>query len=307
MSPPTQTNEEGLGSEEIAAVLAVAELGGFRRAAIQIGVGQSAVSRRVRKLEDRIGISLFERSSTGARLTNAGCEFVSRARTIRREISAALLNARSAGTAKAGTLKVGTMLSFSEGPPRNLVQTFRNKCPRVGLYMFERGRGQMLTMLSHRALDAVFVLGEPKRAQVDYFVFAEFPIFMAVASDHRSAAWPSFAWADVGQEKFLVSDRGSGPDIRDFIIRNGSTPGRSLDIASHNIGHDGIMSLVGLGYGIAVVGHYATGGNYPNVNFVPLNETMSCSLIWRPENDNPALRRFISLARVEAKRNGALS
>lgn len=67
------------------------------------------------------------------------------------------------------------------------------------------------------------------------------------------------------------------------------------------------MNLVGLGFGVSLVPDHWRGDQYPNVIFVPIGdvgETVPLSLTWRPENDNPALRRFISLARIEARRNG---
>ncbi len=60
--------------------LLVAEHLSFSRAAQVLGVRQSAVSRRVRALEDKLGVSLFERDSTGVRLTEAGRRFLERTR-----------------------------------------------------------------------------------------------------------------------------------------------------------------------------------------------------------------------------------
>ena len=59
----------------------VADHHSFRKAATALGVHQSAIGRRVRSLEDAIGVSIFERRSGGAYLTCAGTEFVA---TIRR-------------------------------------------------------------------------------------------------------------------------------------------------------------------------------------------------------------------------------
>ena len=56
--------------------LLVAEHLSFSRAAQVVGVQQSAVSRRVRALEDQLGVSLFERDFTGVRLTEAGRRFL---------------------------------------------------------------------------------------------------------------------------------------------------------------------------------------------------------------------------------------
>ena len=60
-------------------MLAVAEAGGFHKASALLNVGQSAITRRVQKLEDALGVSLFERHPTGARLTRAGAAFAARA------------------------------------------------------------------------------------------------------------------------------------------------------------------------------------------------------------------------------------
>ena len=78
-----------LSMHDLEIILAVAEAGSFRRAALQMGKGQSAVSRRIQRLEDEFGASIFERRSTGARLTNAGVLFVESSRRILREYQAA--------------------------------------------------------------------------------------------------------------------------------------------------------------------------------------------------------------------------
>ncbi len=70
------------------------------------------------------------------------------------------------------------------------------------------------------------------------------------------------------------------------------------------------MTLIGLGLGVSFVADHWRVVQYPNVSFVPIgdvDDTIPISLTWRPENDNHALRRFISPARIEAKKYGVLS
>ncbi len=59
----------------------------FSRAAQVLGIQQSAVSRRVRALEDKLGVSLFERDASGIRLTEAGRRFLDRSRSALAEMS----------------------------------------------------------------------------------------------------------------------------------------------------------------------------------------------------------------------------
>ena len=108
--------------------------------------------------------------------------------------------------------------------------------------------------------------------------------------------------------KFVVSAREPGPEIHDYIVRRVSDLGRRARVERHRLGREGIMNLVGLGLGVSLVADHWRGVGYPGVVFVPIgekDERVPFSLSWRPENDNPALRRFLSLARAAAK--GALS
>ena len=61
---------------DLQTMLAVAEAGSFRKASQSLQVGQSAITRRVQKLENALGVSLSERQATGARLTVAGWSFM---------------------------------------------------------------------------------------------------------------------------------------------------------------------------------------------------------------------------------------
>ena len=85
----------------ISQALLVAENLSFSRAAQVLGVRQSAVSRRVRALEDRLGVSLFERDTNGVRLTEAGRRFLDKARSGIAEIDHAVKVAASAEIGRA--------------------------------------------------------------------------------------------------------------------------------------------------------------------------------------------------------------
>ena len=61
------------------------------------------------------------------------------------------------------------------------------------------------------------------------------------------------------------------------------------------------MHLVALGFGISLVSEAAISTHYPDIVFRPLatsEDVLAYSAVWLPGNDNPALRRFLSLART---------
>jgi DNA-binding transcriptional LysR family regulator len=86
----------------IGQALLVAEHLSFRQAAGALGVRQSAVSRRIRSLEDILGVSLFERHHGGVRLTVAGARFLDLAHFALLQLDQAVQAAGAAGRGESG-------------------------------------------------------------------------------------------------------------------------------------------------------------------------------------------------------------
>lgn len=273
-------------------------------------MGQPALSRRIRRLEDAIGLSLFERSSTGVRLTAGGRRFAESARTLLNGFDLAIDDAHKHGTAVRGYLRVGLIASLSRGVLRELFIAFLDKCPEIEVSIQELDRTELLTLLAQREIDAVVAAGHPKPELGDGILLHRERIYLAVSEDHPFADRSRISWEDARCASFIVNAHEPGPEIHDYIIRNAADLGVSVFVRRLNVGREGIMNLVGLGLGVSLVADHWRGVSYPNVRFVPIgddNERVPFSLTWRPENDNPALRRFISLARIEAKKNGVSS
>src|SRR3954465_6167924 len=87
---------------------AVARLGGMGRAARELNTVQSNVTQRVRRLEESLGVALFERSRAGARLTAAGQRLMPYAARLGALLEEAARAARDDGTAR-GTLSIGSL------------------------------------------------------------------------------------------------------------------------------------------------------------------------------------------------------
>ena len=257
-----------------------------------------------------LGVSLFERRTTGARLTRAGRRFSTQMLGIVADIQVAVSDAHEAGVANDGCVRLGLIASISKGAVRNVLNAFLKEHGGVALQFIEADRRNLLIQLSHREIDAVIASGEPASDADGSLLLTREELFVAISSDAALARRRHLVWKDVSDESFIVSDQEPGPEIHDYILRRISDLGRSANVRRHGLGREGIMNLVGLGLGISLVADHWRGVQYPNVTFVPIgdeDETIPFSLVWRPENDNPALRRFISLARIEAKRNGAPS
>ena len=97
--------------EELRTFVEVADASGITAAAVRLGVAKSVVSRRLIKLEARLGVQLLARTTRGAALTEAGVTFRDHAARVCAEMDLAVEAVRPAGELR-GRLRVAAPLSF---------------------------------------------------------------------------------------------------------------------------------------------------------------------------------------------------
>src|SRR5690606_30648804 len=93
---------------------AVADAGGFPRAADRLHISQPPLSRQMTALEDELGVRLFDRGPRGVRLTPAGQAFLDGVRGTLRGLDQARIKAQAAGRGEIGTLSVRSEEHTSE-------------------------------------------------------------------------------------------------------------------------------------------------------------------------------------------------
>jgi DNA-binding transcriptional LysR family regulator len=135
-------------------------------------------------------------------------------------------------------------------------------------------------------------------------------IFAVLPEDHRLSGTDTVDWEALTNEHFIVSRDAPGPEIHDYIVRRLADLGHSPSVERHGVGRETLMHLVALGFGISLISEAGTGTCYPEVVFRPLvrseEDVLPFSAVWLPGNDNPALRRFVSLARSLSSSRPAL-
>jgi DNA-binding transcriptional LysR family regulator len=112
---PSKPNRRpsGINPTSIESALLVVDHLSLRGAARELGVGQTAMTRRIAALEDALGVSLFERGRTGVKVTNAGARFFQQAREAFRQLEQAYRNAGAAGEGATGELSIGIVSSVA--------------------------------------------------------------------------------------------------------------------------------------------------------------------------------------------------
>lgn len=288
--------------DTLRAFVAVAEAAGFRRASRIVGAKQSVLSRRVSDLEDMLGTSLFERTREGVQLTHAGSRFLREVRPVFTGLDSAIRIARSAGAAAEGCISIGTVASISSGFLYALLRGWRSAHGAVGI-QFEAGLAQEhIGRVVARQLDLAIVAGSPSSPEYETDVLWSEAVFVALPGQHALSGRDSVELEELQKQCFLVTRQPPGPDVHDWILRRFSNLGSSPTIDEQSVGRETLFSMIGLGFGITFASSAETAIHYPNVSFVQVEgEMLPFSFVWSAANDNPALRRFLSEARLLAR------
>ncbi|GGF45606.1 LysR family transcriptional regulator [Aliidongia dinghuensis] len=161
------------------------DLGGFNRAAGQIGRSQSAVSQQIRKLEDQVGEPLFRKQGRGLVPTEAGDLVLAYARRILDLNDEAVVALR--GRAIEGAVRFGLAADFAEAWLPLALGQFRRAHPAVRVEAVVDGNRHLLARLDRGELDLVLALGNGTRA--DAYRLARLPmVWIGPAVDRPGAA-----------------------------------------------------------------------------------------------------------------------
>jgi LysR family nitrogen assimilation transcriptional regulator len=123
--------------EDLRAFVVVARHGSFAQAAADLCVAQSALSKRVRRLEDRMGAPLLERRARGVVLTEAGHAFLVRAQRLVDEVADLERNLSSSVQTPAGEVRIALPQRTAGllAPP--VIERCRRELPLVNLHVLE--------------------------------------------------------------------------------------------------------------------------------------------------------------------------
>ncbi len=125
---------------ELDAVVAVARRRAFRGAAIDLGMSATALSHAVAKLEGRLGVRLFNRTTRSVSLTEAGRLFVAQVTPAIEEIRGAMGAVRSQKDTPSGTLRINSAPQNARQVLDPLVFEFMRRYPEMSIDLVTEGR-----------------------------------------------------------------------------------------------------------------------------------------------------------------------
>lgn len=273
----------------------------LRQAAETLGIKQPTLSRRLRDLEYKLGVTLFKRTTGGTRPTIEGQEFLDAARRIVDDTEALAARLKTHSRGESGRLTIGIHTSLSAGNLRATLLDHRSRFPDVKTHLVDGLSDHLISDLASSAIDVAFVAeANPRWSDRSLLLWSE-RVVAALPANHPLTGRDVVHWGELRREPLLMSQRGPGPEFHKLLISKMGDSDR-CPLLRHDVVLDRLLSLVGVSWGILLALESATGAAYPGVTFREVHDAegptrLSFRAYWRQDNRNPSLRPLLGLLR----------
>lgn len=195
---------------DLQAFRAVVEKGGFRRAADSIRITQSALSRRVEKLETALGVKLFERTTRKVSLTNVGRAFLPQVERLLDDLDLALLSVGDGGALRTGTLTIACVPSAAYYFMPHAIRSFHAQYPKVKIKLIDASANEVSAAVASGEADFGVSFAGNLAPEIEFSALMEERYVIACRRDHVLASRASVTWAEAYTHDYITLDRSSG-------------------------------------------------------------------------------------------------
>ncbi len=256
-------------------ILEVARQLHFTRAAEEICVGQSSLSHQIAKLEDELGVKLFDRTTRKVYLTPAGEEFVNCAQRILSEINTAKQCMASYSGVLHGTLHVGTITTLTNLDFGSIVASFHQIHPGLNLDIAQEGSYKLIEMLLACEIEIALLTMPPndRYENIEFVHLADDEYVLLVSANHRFAVRKSIDLAEAAEEKFIFHRKDQS--MYDICLQACQQAGFSPKIVCNSSGSSISFALIGAGMGIGFFPKAdVRASRFSNITSVKLNKSI---------------------------------
>ncbi|PKA44869.1 LysR family transcriptional regulator [Rhizobium sullae] len=284
--------------------IAVAEELHFGRAAARLGMAQPPLSQSIKRLEERLGFPLFERTQRAVRLTAAGRVFLEEARRTIAQSEDAVRLARRAASDDLAQISIAFVSAALYRLLPQAIRAFHEIWPDTTIRLDERPTEAQLAGLAGGDIDLGFF--HPPIKTVDGLaveLIHRDKLIVAVPSHHPLAALNFCRLADLAGHDFIMFPHQQGPTLHGKITNACRAAGFVPNIVQEARQMHTILSLVAAGLGVSLVPTGATTMRIAGVAFIPLVDTPAdiaweMAIGWQPRGARKALRNFLEVVRT---------
>lgn len=293
--------------QQINYFISVAENLSFTKAARKHFITQPALSRHISAMERELGFSLFVRTKTGIRLTDAGAYLLDRFKTLSRSYDDAVKEAAGLGSGRNGVINFGRSSSFAfDLRSLQCISDFMAENSDVDFSVNNVSREKLIFSIESGELDAAFTYLDYAHersfgSKIGRMIIGTEPICIAVSKVSPLAYKDDLTIQELQESKLIVVRLPSEapPEITENnqslqLYLHGNPNPRILYADSV----EDLTAQVESGIGLTFVpsGHPVCSSPLVRLLEAPDTTTQKRVILWNQENSNPVLRKFTAHA-----------
>ena len=288
------------GFELIQSFVILAEELNFRRSAELLNVDQSALSRRIRKLEGLLGFALFDRSTHDVSLTPAGRIFYEDNAHLLADYAGSIEKARLVAEGKDGVLRIGH-LTFAAArliPPA--VTLFQEKNPSVHVHMQSMRTPVQKLALASGEIDLGYMGGPFEHREFESILLKSDPLYVVMPSGHPLAEKRELDPADLKGLDLVWGGRIKCESYSKRLDELFNSEGVRLQYGFEAPNPVSITGYVLAGGGVTIFPKGICDLFGPGLEFRPIAHpdfAVPIILVWQRANRTKAVRSFIEVAK----------
>lgn len=271
----------------------------FRRAAQRLNLGQPALSRSIKWLEQEVGTELLARTTRNVRLTEAGKAFLTECEIALERIEQAPLIAKQAADGARGHLGIAYNDFAISGPLPFLLERFRRTYPNVHVDLFHMPTAQQKTAIIESRVDVGFLIGPFHGREIQTKLITREDFFVVLPAGHRLAGQGVIQLEQLADQPFVVGSETSWGAFRPILIDMCASAGFVPKIVQEASTSDGILGLIAAKVGITIYPECVRTYQRANVIIVPLegvDAQVDTLMAWSSKDGvTPAVANFTKL------------
>lgn len=284
----------------------VAERESFTRASEDLLIAQPALSAQVAKLEEELGVALFERVGRRVRLTQSGKLVLEQAKRALAASDDVAQAARFGARGLVGRLAIGYIRAFPFREMTRVLRAFRRRRPGVALDLRELSTSAQLAAVRSGELDCGFIRIPDGFSDDDLttLVIVSNPPVIVVPAGHRFAKRRSIRLQELAREDWIVISRAAGEAFYDTIIASCAAAGFAPRITQEAGDGRIVLGFVAAGLGVSIVMAAARDLGVRGVHYIPLTPsapTFRFGIVLRRDGRSAALSALLAEVQADAR------
>jgi DNA-binding transcriptional LysR family regulator len=257
----------------VQAFVAIADFGGFQKAAETLHVTQTAVTQRLRNLEDFLGVMLVERTTRSIALSSIGKDFLPQARRLLQELSSTLNEIRETGKAQRGDVAIACVPTVGIQYLPQIIQEYSARFPENRIKILDHASLQVAEAVLRREAEFGINLAGSTHPELSSVPLLDDHFVLICRDDHPLAKRRSLTWSQIQPYPLIFSGDVNG----NRALLDSYLGGKSMDLHLHfqyEVQRSSTaVGLVASGIAAAIVPNLAIlKGSYPRVRIIRLKE-----------------------------------